>query len=114
MGGVGYRQGTGRVMFYDTKYDQIVQPEMEFTGRFSRTYEYLGYAMASCYDRRLAATFLFVGAPRSKNKGKVDYFRYSDTAAVSAQPLAKSVHFGSYFGSSVACGYTKLDTLQVH
>ena len=117
VGGSGYYQGKGRVMFYDTKQESIVRPDKAYTGTWdSKVYGYLGYAMASCSEKKTTATHLFVGAPRANGvKGKVDYFTYySSPAAVSVKRLANGVDFGSYFGSSVTCGYTsKEDAIQV-
>ena len=103
-------------MFYDTKLDNIALKNQVFGGVYSRTYDYYGYATASCYDEEDKWTYIFVSAPRSKNvRGKVDYMKYFGSAlnGVVSSQFAKGHMIGSYFGASISCGYTRPSTVQV-
>ncbi|KAL5261999.1 hypothetical protein ACHWQZ_G007641 [Mnemiopsis leidyi] len=116
VGGVGYQDWKGRSMFYDTKLDNIALKNKVFSGMFSKTYDYYGYATASCYDEEDKWTYVFSSAPRSRNiRGKVDYMKYYGSAlnGVVSSQFAKGYMIGSYFGASITCGNTKPSTVQI-
>ena len=115
VGGVGYNKWMGRAMFYSTATSEVENPHLAYSGYFSRTYDYLGYSMASCLDRDSSMRYVFIGAPRSfLMKGKVDYIMYKEGSTfMQTSPLARGMSFGAYFGAAVTCGYTKLEKFQV-
>lgn len=104
-------------MFYNANLHKLIRIGQHYTGKFSKTYDYFGYSIASCFDSSDNHTYTFIGAPRANfMKGKVDYFKYMTGALNSymiSGSLAKNNEFGSYFGAALACGYTKKDKIQV-